>query len=644
MISNPSTARLVVLQTGVLFLLLFSFAGSIYSRAVDAVPEAPTGLTVLERSFDFIYLVWTDNSETEDNFIIERHTEGNEFAEYATVAANSSYYIDYTVEPNTRYYYRVYAVNADGSSEYSNEVDTSTYDLPNRPPDSPTYLSGYFDNVNRVILGWQDNSENETGFMVYRGTSRNSLSLLDSVVRDGTEYSDYRIGSNTTYYYAVLAQNSYGSSATTDTLLVEVGEIVVDEPVLTLEDVTATEVTLSWTQIHDASYTLYRSSREDTSGIVLHDTSVYTDTGLISNTLYTYQLQVEDSDGDTLLSNILSVKTLPWFSQYRAGDSLVAWYIFSQMEGTLVPDRSRYGAAADLSLQDTAGTSFVDSSYLRIENQNKLIATSASKIKAACQQTDELSLECWIKTSSLPEDGIATILSLESENALAFSISCNRDNSKPGRIKYLVNLTTNTTDNRGNPDFESKVTAKEGVLQHLVYTHNRLGEEVFYINGKAANIGFRPPKYDSWEDDYSLIIANNFLGDAAFKGNLYMCAVYNRALSSGEVAQNYYASPFAENNYILNSRDYSMKAFPNPSVDILTIDFLNENEKLEVTHAYRVMLVNPQGYIIRNIEVSDILNIGNARLNVSGLDPGVYSLILINPYGIVDTKNIIINQ
>lgn len=616
-------------------------------KAPAVAPEAPANLLVLDVAFDYIIISWDDNSDNEERFIIERHLEGEDFARYDTVGVNRTTFLDYQVEPETRYFYRVYADNSDGASTYSNEIEVVTNDLPNNPPEAPDQMQGYFDNVNANILSWRDNSDNELEFKIYRSTDGGSYDLLDSVIRDVALYSDYLIRSNSTYWYYVVAENNYGTSGPSDTARVDVGEIAIDDTtLLVLEYVGATEVTLSWESLQDPdlSFTLLKASRGDTISIPVEDTLRYTDTSLISNTSYSYQLEVEDQEGYISLSNVIEVTTLPWFTEYRAQDSLILFYVFSQFRNDSILDLSWHGDPVNLVLSDTTGVVFADSSYLRLEADNSLLAPSAAKITNACKTSGEISIECWIKASEIPTSGPATILSLENENAVAFSLSCIQDNRNENKLSYFTNLSTNATDNQGNPDFSSKAGTNIGILQHVVYTHNRLGEEIFYLNGEAVNAGFRPPGFEAWEEQYTLLLANNFSDEAPWLGNFYMCALYNKSLTPEEVSQNYYASPFAENNYILNSEDYTISAWPNPSREEIYIDFRNENPNLEVTRSYTILLINAQGFVVYQEDVSDILHLESTRLDLRDLEPGIYKLILQNPFGLIDAKSIVITR
>jgi hypothetical protein len=90
-------------------------------------PAAPTGLTASAFSSSQINLAWTDNSSNETNFVVERCSgQGcSDFADLATLAANTTSYANTGLPSNTAYTYRVRARNADGSSN-SNTASATT--------------------------------------------------------------------------------------------------------------------------------------------------------------------------------------------------------------------------------------------------------------------------------------------------------------------------------------------------------------------------------------------------------------------------------------------------------------------------------------------------------------------------------------
>lgn len=97
----------------------------------DPMPDAaalaaPSNLAADNGTEGQITLSWTDNSEDEDGFSIERSLNMNsDFVEVGTVGANVITYTDTDLDPATTYYYRVKATGT-VDSPYSNIVNGMT--------------------------------------------------------------------------------------------------------------------------------------------------------------------------------------------------------------------------------------------------------------------------------------------------------------------------------------------------------------------------------------------------------------------------------------------------------------------------------------------------------------------------------------
>lgn len=84
----------------------------------SAAPNAPTNLTATVSAIQGlqVQLSWTDNSNNENAFKIERSTDGVNFTQLAVSSVNSTSYTDTMVVSGTTYYYRVRATNPIGDS------------------------------------------------------------------------------------------------------------------------------------------------------------------------------------------------------------------------------------------------------------------------------------------------------------------------------------------------------------------------------------------------------------------------------------------------------------------------------------------------------------------------------------------------
>ncbi|GEM_PF-1301914 len=177
-------------------------------------PVAPSNLTATAVSSSQINLAWQDNSDNETGFRIERSLDGINFSLLTMVAANTVSYPNTELAANTRYYYRIKALNSSlGDSGFSNTADATTLQQ-GSPPAAPVITNIAAPLCSQINLTWQDNSNNEEGFRIERRVSNGSYATLATVAANMTSYSDTMgVQANTQYFYRLKALNStFGDS------------------------------------------------------------------------------------------------------------------------------------------------------------------------------------------------------------------------------------------------------------------------------------------------------------------------------------------------------------------------------------------------------------------------------------------------
>ncbi|MEM7107103.1 MAG: HNH/endonuclease VII fold putative polymorphic toxin [Bacteroidota bacterium] len=174
-------------------------------------PIMPSNLNTVSTSGSAVYLTWTDRSNDETGFEIERSlTSGSGFTLITTTASDNTTYTDTGLSENTTYYYRIRAINTNGNSDYAPE---STVTTPQSVPLSPSSLSITSSTSSSLTLSWADNSNNEDGFEIHRSlTSGSGFSLIQTTSADASSFTDTGLAPSTTYYYQVRAVNTAGAS------------------------------------------------------------------------------------------------------------------------------------------------------------------------------------------------------------------------------------------------------------------------------------------------------------------------------------------------------------------------------------------------------------------------------------------------
>ncbi len=74
-----------------------------------------------------------------------------------------------------------------------------------------------------INLTWDDNSNNESSFIIERGTDNSSFTQLATVDTNINYYTDTNFTLGQTYYYRVKASNEFGDSSYTNTASIYAG-------------------------------------------------------------------------------------------------------------------------------------------------------------------------------------------------------------------------------------------------------------------------------------------------------------------------------------------------------------------------------------------------------------------------------------
>ena len=97
------------------------------ASAPTTKPAAPSNLTASKTAAGEVVLTWTDNSNNEDGFRIDRSTDSTFKQGSVVLLAWGPFtsYTDKSAAANTTYYYRVVAYNAAANSNPSSTVTVS---------------------------------------------------------------------------------------------------------------------------------------------------------------------------------------------------------------------------------------------------------------------------------------------------------------------------------------------------------------------------------------------------------------------------------------------------------------------------------------------------------------------------------------
>jgi hypothetical protein len=222
----------------------------------------------------------------------------------------------------------------------------------------------------------------------------------------------------------------------------------------------------------------------------------------------------------------------------RVTDGLLALYDFDEGSGDTVFDQSEVSPKLDLTIADTGNVTW-SPGYLSIEAGTQLESRrDARKLVSAIAPNNAMTMEAWVRPSTLVATGTPP------DRIISMSDGSSNRNFLLGQdgTEYTARYRTEG-ENNGNPTIRSTVGTASLNLAHVVFTHADDGTEVFYINGEEDLTTSRVGTTNTWDPSYPLVVANEVGGGREWLGELHLIAIYDRALDSEEVRQNFDAGP-----------------------------------------------------------------------------------------------------
>ena len=182
-------------------------------------PLTPVNIRIINLGSNTLTLVFLDQAADETGFIIERGpTLEGPYTQVANILTPNGLntgdvqWADTGLNPLTTYFYRVAAYNSSGVSIYSLWANgTTTAEAPATPA-APTNLVVVSARQSSIVIAWNDNSNNETGFYVERSTDGRTWARLATLGANTTSFTDSSVMRRKTYWYRVQAFNLAGRS------------------------------------------------------------------------------------------------------------------------------------------------------------------------------------------------------------------------------------------------------------------------------------------------------------------------------------------------------------------------------------------------------------------------------------------------
>ncbi len=296
----------------------------------------------------------------------------------------------------------------------------------------------------------------------------------------------------------------------------------------------ATGVALEWTPAQDdigvAGYWVYRD------GTRIGETSDtrYVDVAPSPDTRYRYSVKAYDDAGNSSESAAIDYTTLA-NAATRTNAGLVALYPFNEGSGSIAADQSGSGSPMNLKLYGAVSWSKTGNGIIMSGGR---VGTSgpADKVINALRASNSSSFEAWVQPSNINQRGPTRLIAIAKD---------------PYQRNYLLgqeagNIHVRLRHTGKNIDKPHLITTNSPLrtrMTHLVHTFDGSTERL-YIDGVLQSTQVaRGGSYGNWYLNHLLTIGNEATGNRPFAGHIKLVAIYNRALGSGEVKQNFAAGP-----------------------------------------------------------------------------------------------------
>ncbi len=360
-----------------------------------------------------------------------------------------------------------------------------------------------WDNTYSIFLG------NESGSNYYWEGTYYLVALYNRALTDSEVVKNYNEGvaSDNVPFFAVSPKDQYvfeGETATFNALAVSIYPVTYQWKKDGEDIAGATSKTL----------TLQTSSLDDGSTITCVATS---------------SAGSEESSSATLYVSASNQRII-------AGQKVL--YKFREHAGNKIFDNSNVGSALNFTIYTPGAVEWVKDGLMINSNSSILSTTPATKVIDACKNTQEVTIEAWVKAANKTQTGPARIFTLSAdENSRDFSLSQDADS-------FEVRLRATSTSDNGLPALSTPPNSVSTTdFDHIVYTRDSDGNVVFYVNNSIKKTAVVGGDLSNWESSFFAI--GNELGgiDLHWEGTINLLAVFDRALTQAEVARNYSYGP-----------------------------------------------------------------------------------------------------
>lgn len=276
-------------------------------------------------SDSLVTVKWRDYSSIETGFDIEQRTGNTQFAVIKSVKANdTTANIIGQFAADSVYYFRVAAKFNSQSTSYSN-TDSVKFSI-----EAPTGLKTTIVSDTLILLNWEDNSNNETGFAVEQSSDGKLYSVVKTYPANTVSGSVTGVFlTSASYSFRVKATSKYNSSAYTAAQQVKIS---INSPSdLKATSLSASSVKIEWKDncTFDKWTELERKTNTGSFEVIAKinaGTNFYIDTALDKANSYSYRVKAYTKNNSSDYREIIKINSVAkgyqTFNVFNTGENL----------------------------------------------------------------------------------------------------------------------------------------------------------------------------------------------------------------------------------------------------------------------------------------------------------------------------------
>lgn len=273
-----------------------------------------------------------------------------------------------------------------------------------------------------ILLTWQDNASDETGFEMHRKTEvGGDWEIADSLAANVVSWEDGTVAAGTTYYYRVRTYNDTGYSPYSNTAGATAGTLPAEPTALDATTISEVRIDLSWTDNADDEIGFHLERRlgldgewEQLSPNPGANTTTFENKDLTPGTEYSYRVNAYNLVGSSAWSDTAMATTDPESDSFAA--TIIARFGTELAKDAIVYVNSG-GGYVEKGTTDSSGELLV--AELNIGDKIRVLKKLAEREseKDGHEAVNGLAWELWLGSSVIQSDGSYEPFTIETEQA-----------------------------------------------------------------------------------------------------------------------------------------------------------------------------------------------------------------------------------